>query len=210
MPRHRLHLVEHDHRCVVAVPCLDSLYENGYHARSAKGGAVRLLKTRQVPALTGLTVDQIRDWTVRRGLIQPDIPARKRGSEAKFSWQTVLLLRLVVVLRNRFHVELQAHRDLLLEIRALLEGRSFIALWGERLAICGLRRAELVRSLSDLHEHEDVIILTLDRHLEVLSREFGFQDTFRQLPLFSVTHAGDNEVIEDQDVLAKGIATWTR
>lgn len=168
---------------------------------------MRLLKTRQVPALTGLTVDQIRDWTVRRGLIRPDIPARKRGSEAQFSWQTVLVLRLAVVLRNRFHVELQAHRDLLLEVRAFLEGRSFIALWGERLAICGLRRAELVSSISDLDEHEDVIVLTLDRHLEVLSREFGFQDTFRQLPLFSVTEVGGKEANEDRDGLAKGIAT---
>jgi hypothetical protein len=43
-----------------------------------------------------MTADQLREWTVRRGLIQPDEPAPKRGSEAKFSWQTLLVLRLAV------------------------------------------------------------------------------------------------------------------
>src|ERR1700731_232831 len=83
----------------------------GYDAHSnvRRCRAVRLIKSREVLALTGLSADQLREWTVRRALVQSDVPARKRGSEAKFSWQTVLLLRLVVVLRTRFHVELQAH-----------------------------------------------------------------------------------------------------
>ena len=166
---------------------------------------MRLVKTRKVLELTGLTVDQVRDWTVRRALIQPDIPAQKRGSEAQFSWQTALLLRLAVVLRSRFHVELQAHRDLLLDVRGLLEGVSFIALWGGMLAIYDLRRCAVVFSLGDLDPHEDVILLRLDRHLEVLSTGFGFRDTRRQLPLFPVTHVGGTEASEAHANFAGGM-----
>ncbi len=46
---------------------------------------MRLIKSRDVPAMTGLTADQLREWTVRRDLVRPDIPAQKRGSQAQFS-----------------------------------------------------------------------------------------------------------------------------
>ena len=156
-----------------------------------------------MPSLTGLTADQVRDWTARRGLIRPDIPARKRGSEAQFSWQTVLLLRLAAVLRSRFCVELQAHRDLLLDVRNLLEGRSFVALWGESLAIYDLERCAFVYSLGELDAGEDAIVLRLDRHLEVLSRGFGLQESVRQLPLFPVSQIGGKETNEGKEILAK-------
>lgn len=144
-----------------------------------------LVRSRDVPALTGLTADQVREWTVRRGLIQPDEPARKRGSEAKFSWQTVLVLRLTVVLRTRFHVELQAHRDLLTLARKLLDGASFPGLWGATLAIYGLTHCELLGARAPLPPaEEDAILLRLNRHLEVLSQSFGFPEPISQLPLF--------------------------
>jgi hypothetical protein len=136
--------------------------------------------------LTGLTSDQLREWTVRRGLIQPDAPAQKRGSEAKFSWQTVLLLRLACVLRNRFHVELQAHRELLLAARQILGRVSFPGLWNTTLAIYDLRRCELLKNGDMRLKNEDVIVLHLDQHLAVLSEEFGLTDPVSQLPLFPV------------------------
>ncbi len=145
---------------------------------------MRLIRSRDVLTLTGLSADQLREWTVRRALIQPDVPAQKRGSEAKFSWQTVLLLRLAVVLRTRFHVELQAHRDLLVTARELIGGTSFPALWGATLAMYDLRRCELLTGRSVLASEEDVILLRLDRHLEVLSQSFGLPDPVSQLPLF--------------------------
>ena len=166
---------------------LDKAVKNGYDARSREDAALRLVKTRKVLELTGLTVDQVRDWTVRRELIKPDVPARKRGSEARFSWQTVLLLRLATVLRTRFHVELQAHRSLLLEARGVLQGVSFVALWGGALAIYDLARCELVFSFGDLNADEDAIVLRLDPHLEILSTGFEFEDAFTQLPLFPAT-----------------------
>lgn len=144
-----------------------------------------LVKSRDVPALTGLTADQLREWTVRRGLVQPDEPAQKRGSEAKFSWQTLLVLRLAVVLRTRFHVELQAHRELLRSARKLLDGASFPGLWGGTFAIYGLTRCALLNARAPLPSmEEDVILLRLNRHLEALSQGFGFPEPISQLPLF--------------------------
>lgn len=157
---------------------------------------MRLIKSREVLQLTGLSSDQLREWTVRRALIQPDIPAQKRGSEAKFSWQTVLLLRLAVVLRTRFHVELQAHRDLLVTARGLLDGASFPALWGSTLAIYDLRRCELLSPRTVLAAHEDAVLLRLDRHLEVLSHGFGLPDPISQLPLFPAVSIRSSDAVE--------------
>jgi hypothetical protein len=136
--------------------------------------------------LTGLTADQLREWTVRRALIQPDLPSQKRGSEAKFSWQTVLLLRLAVVLRTHFHVELQAHRELLRTTRKLFDGASFPALWGMTLAIYDLRRCELLPARATVSAEEDAVLLRLNRHLEILSQGFGIAEPLIQLPLFPV------------------------
>jgi hypothetical protein len=145
---------------------------------------VRLIGSRDVLKLTGLSGDQLREWTVRRGLIHPDIPASRQGQPAQFGWQTVLLLRLAVVMRSRFHVELQVHRDLLAHARRLLEGRSFPSLWSYRLAIFGLDRCALLGAGDPLPAHEDLILLALNTHLEVLSRGFGVAEPIAQLPLF--------------------------
>lgn len=146
---------------------------------------MRLIKSRHVPALTGLTADQLREWTVRRALVQPDEPAQKRGSEARFSWQTLLLLRLAVVLRMQFRVELQAHRELLASARKLLGGASFPGLWGGTLAIYGHSRCELLSARTPLHSAEDdVILLRLNRHLEALSLGLELPDAGSQLSLF--------------------------
>jgi hypothetical protein len=145
---------------------------------------VRLIGSRDVLKLTGLSADQLREWTVRRGLIHADIPASRQGQQAQFGWQTVLLLRLAVVMRSRFHIELQVHRDLLAHARGLLNGRSFPGLWGHRLAIFGLERCELIGPGDVLAVNEDVILLGLNTHLETLSQGFGVSEPIAQLPLF--------------------------
>lgn len=145
---------------------------------------VRLIGSRDVLKLTGLSADQLREWTVRRGLIHADVPALRQGQQAQFGWQSVLLLRLAVVMRSRFHVELQVHRDLLGRARELLNGRSFPSLWGHRLAIFGLERCALLASSDPLTVDEDAILLGLNAHLEALSQGFGVSEPIAQLPLF--------------------------
>jgi hypothetical protein len=88
-------------------------------------------------------------------------------------------------LRTRFHVELQAHRELLTLARQLLEGASFPGLWGGTLAIYGLTRCELLSARTPLPSaEEDAILLRLNRHLEALSQGFGLPEPVSQLSLF--------------------------
>lgn len=158
---------------------------------------VRLIGSRDVLKLTGLTGNQLREWTVRRGLIHPDVPALRQGQQAQFGWQTVLLLRLAVVMRSRFHVELQVHRYLLLRARELLNGRSFPSLWGHRLAIFELERCALFGAGDPVPADEDVILLGLNTHLETLSQRFGVSEPIAQLPLFPAVGLRPSEVLAD-------------
>ena len=156
---------------------------------------MKLVKTREVLGLNGLTIDQARDWTVRRALVQPDIPTQKRGREARFSWQTVLLLRLAAVLRTRFHVDLQADRSLLREVRAHLDDATLSSLQGTILVIYDdVNRCELVSSVSALDAEDDVFLLRLNEHLEVLSVGFRYRREIGQLPLFPIAKFANSEV----------------
>ena len=145
---------------------------------------MRLIKAGDVQKLTGLTADQLREWTVRRGLIEPDSKPCGPGSRAWYAWQTVLLLRLAVVLKETFHVELQAQRGLFAALAGRLAKVSFPALRGSVLVV----RASGVFDIAPLGEVQaldaDALIIHLDPHLDVLSTGFGLAEPIRQLPLF--------------------------
>jgi len=145
-----------------------------------------LIQSKQVLKLTDLTADQLRDWTHRRALIEPDVKPAGPGTRALYSWQTVLILRLAVVLRDRFHIELQAHRELFGALRRLLTGTSFPALEGCFLVLYDMQRCEIVPTSSAgwSRVSEDVVLLRLDPHLDVLSAHFDTQEPSLQLPLF--------------------------
>ena len=160
---------------------------------------VRLIGSRDVLKLTGLSADQLREWTVRRRLIHPDVPASRQGQQAQFGWQTVLLLRLAVVMRSRFHVELQVHRDLLLRARELLNGRSFPGLWNHRLVIFGLDSCALLGGSDPLPVDQDAILLRLNAHLEALSQGFGVSEPIAQLPLFPAVGLRRSEAPADAE-----------
>ncbi|MFN4275037.1 MAG: hypothetical protein ACK4FJ_01965 [Ferrovibrio sp.] len=155
---------------------------------------MQTIKTHEVHKLTGLSVHQLREWTVRRKLIQPDVPALKRGQEAEFTWQTILLLRLALVLRDHFHVQLQVHRQLLITARKLLAGTSFPILWGSTLAIYDLHECELLSHRDSTNPNRDAILLRLDPHLEVLSQGLGLA-SLPQMSLFPAValHSNDSE-----------------
>lgn len=148
---------------------------------------MRLIKSGDVPAMTGLTADQLREWTVRRNLVKPDVPAQKRGSQAQFSWKSLLVLRLASVLRSRFHVELESHRELLRNLRERVDGVSFHALWGGSFVVYDDATAELTTPrLAATREGADAITLRLDPHLAVLSQGLGLPEPTAQLTLFPV------------------------
>jgi DNA-binding transcriptional MerR regulator len=145
---------------------------------------MRLVNAGEAQKLTGLTADQLREWTVRRGLIQPDQRPCGPGSRAQYAWQTVLLLRLAVVLKETFHIELHAQRQLFAGLAARLSKVSFPALRGAALVIHGDAVFEIVDLADARSPAEDALIIRLDPHLDALSTGFGVVEPIRQLPLF--------------------------
>ena len=145
---------------------------------------MQLIKARDVLALVDLSADQLREWTIRRALIPADVKPKGRGFPARYSWRTVLLLRVAVVLKSEFRVELQAHRNLFAAIREELAGFSFPALWGLALVLHGMRRCEVIDPRVPVAKADNVLVIHLDPHLEVLSVGLGISEPMPQLPLF--------------------------
>ncbi|HEX7946796.1 MAG TPA: MerR family transcriptional regulator [Phenylobacterium sp.] len=145
-----------------------------------------MINAGRVQQLTGLSADQLREWTHRRALIAPDVPPRGPGHRALYAWQTVLLLRLAVVLKEKFRIELQGHRDLLDALRDLLAGVSFPALRGTVLVLHGMTHGELADGSVIFRSDtaDDALLLRLDPHLDILAAEFAPREQSPQLPLF--------------------------
>lgn len=147
--------------------------------------AKRLVTASDVQRLTGLTADQLREWTNRRGLIKPDEKPSGPGSRARYAWQTVLLLRLAVVFKETFHIELQAQRELFAALADRLAKRPFHALRGTALVLQAGAHYNIV-PLSEVRTVDaDALIIRLDPHLDMLSTDFGLVEPSEQLPLFA-------------------------
>ena len=121
--------------------------ENGYHTRSLgslsfEDGTMLLVTTSVASQLTGLSTEMLREWTIRRALIPADLPSKVKGSPAKFSWRTIWTLRIAVSLRQRFNLELQAHKASCWRLRGELETKSFDTLPGSQSGPYSRRRVE--------------------------------------------------------------------
>ena len=134
---------------------------------------MRFVTTPDATVLTGLTTATLREWTSRRALIPADVPPKGKGSPASFTWQTILLLRIAVTLRDRFHLELQPHRTLFARLKTGLRRTSFIALWGKALALHGGDGWAFVEEANSPPLNDDAVIIRLQPHLEALSVGFA-------------------------------------
>lgn len=134
---------------------------------------MQLVTTRDAAQLTGLSTEQLREWTSRRALILPDVKPKGHGSPACYSWQTILLLRLAVVLRDRFKMELHAHRDLFADLSSGLARASFLSLWGKSIVLYGEAKWAVVDPHDEGVDMNDCIVLRLDSHLQRLSESFA-------------------------------------
>jgi hypothetical protein len=158
---------------------------------------MQLVPTRQALKLTGLSGPTLREWTSRRALIPADIVPKKQGSPAQYSWQTILVLRIAVTLRDKFHLELQAHSSLFVDLRRGFGGKSFIALWDKAVALHGDDDWAFVEAGGE-QLRQDAIIIRLNPHLFVLSESFALPKPVGmdgQLDLFPVSTVG-HEVCE--------------
>lgn len=117
-----------------------------------------------------------------------DVRPKGKGSPAQFSWQTILVLRVAVLLRERFKLELQAHKASLADLRKVLRANSFVALWGQRIALSSCGVWSMVDGVGQVPE-SDALLIQLDPHLRVLADGFALPDltsTAAQLDLFSL------------------------
>lgn len=146
---------------------------------------MRLVGSREAQAIAGLSADQLREWTGRRGLISPDVPARGKGTQARFSWQTLLLLRLAGAMKTQIHIELEAYRDRFANLQDKLATLPFHSLWGVSLVVTGTE-APTLRSSGEIDFDSDqpLLVMGLRPHLDAIMHGFGIAEPLAQLPLF--------------------------
>lgn len=175
-----------DSKCRVRYPILgkDRVQDSNFHSDQL----MRVVSTRDATRLTGLSTNKLREWTSRRALIRADIRPKNQGSPAKYSWQTILLLRIAVTLRDGFHLELQAYRPVFAGLRSSLRKTSFVGLWGKSLAIHADHRWVWLDD-AETRTLADALVIRLDPHLEILSQGFALpraSASSGQLDLFPV------------------------
>lgn len=149
---------------------------------------LRFVTTPVVSQLTGLSTEKLREWANRRALIPADVRPKRKGCPAQFSWQTVLLLRIAVLLRDQFNLQLQSHKVSFAALREELQRRSFVALWGKRLALQP-DGAWIFLDEGDPGPESDYLSIRLDPHLAVLRDGFALPDSALdpgQLDLFGL------------------------
>ena len=148
---------------------------------------MHFISTRDARRLTGLSTEQLRDWTSRRALIPADVKPKGHGSPARFSWQTILLLRVAIILRDHFKLELQAHRLLFASFRAHLSRVGVSSLCGKVLTLGGGARWKLLDPAELVNVSGDYLVVDLASHLEVLTEAFSMPrpnapEQFRSFP----------------------------
>ena len=143
---------------------------------------MQLMQASDAARLAGLTMHQLREWSARRTLLVPDVPGAGRGRHALYSWQSVLALRLLLELQDRFGVEVGAWKHAIEEARQLLQGRSFPGLWSAAVVFPDCAHARLIdeRTVST----EGLLVLPLAPHLQALANSFTFPVEPPQRQLF--------------------------
>lgn len=141
-----------------------------------------LVQASDAARLSGLTPHQLREWCGRREVVAADVPAAGRGHLALFSWQTILALRVLNEIHQRYGVEVVAWRGAIGELQTLLKGRPFPSLWGAVVVFPSMDAAVL-RLDGEGVTRGSFLTVSLNEHLEVLASPQDFR-VETQLPLF--------------------------
>lgn len=140
------------------------------------GECVRLVGTRDAQVVSGLSADQIREWTGRRGLVSPEIPAKGKGTQARYSWQSLLLLRVCAALKTQIHVELSAYRNDIKTLQDQINNRSFHSLWNETV-IFGPSKPFVMelRQVPEFTFDKPYVLVLLRPHLQIIKGGLGIE-----------------------------------
>jgi hypothetical protein len=143
---------------------------------------MQLVQASDGAALSSLTPHQLREWCGRRAVVAPDVPPAGRRRHALYSWQTILALRVLKELHERFGVEVGSWAKAIDGCRHLLKERSFPSLWGVSAAFMDTRTATLITWKSELNG--PCLLIPLNPHLEVLATGLALPGPPSQLSLF--------------------------
>jgi hypothetical protein len=145
---------------------------------------MRLFQSADAVELTGLTRSQLREWCGRgrRGLIAPDVNPEGPGRHALFSWQTLLVLRVLRVLQVEYAIELGPWAPAVKELRAKLDRTPFPSLWQIVVYFPNRESALLTDRLNEVGRFGGIVV-PLEPHLVVLATGLSLPRA-DQLPLF--------------------------
>jgi hypothetical protein len=141
-----------------------------------------LVQASDAARLSGLTPHQLREWCGRRAVVTADVPPAGRGHLALFSWQTILALRVLNEVHQRYGVEVAGWRRAIAQLQTLLKGRSFPSLWGA-VAVFPSAQEALLKLDREIDVNESCLTVGLSRHLDALATPSQLP-TEAQLPLF--------------------------
>ena len=134
---------------------------------------MRLFQSADALEATGLTRSQLREWTGRgrREIISPDVGPDGPGRHALYAWQTLLVLRLLLVLHTEYAAEVGAWAPAAKNLREKLDSTPFPSLWYLSVFFPSLHTALLVDDVSKIGHSG--LILPLESHLTVLASKLS-------------------------------------
>lgn len=130
---------------------------------------MRLVQAADAIEVTGLTRNQLREWTSRgrREILTADVEPEGPGRHALFSWQTLLVLRVLLVLHNDFACEIGAWGASARNLRRELEKVSFASLWRSGIHFSDCRTVAVIDNGRTLDRPG--IFVPLEPHLQLLA-----------------------------------------
>lgn len=149
--------------------------------RTRTVGEPKFVRSPEAAWLAGLPIDRLRDWQ-RRGVVLPQLSPPGRGRQPKYSWKSILLLRMAVILRDRFKLELSALGYQFFELSNVLSDTEFASLWGKYLALDSGEHWILADPRENIIPTTEGLLIRLDPHLQILSEAFFPPSSQRPTP----------------------------
>ena len=150
---------------------------------------MRLVQAGEATKLAGISAHQLREWCGRRGILKPDVEGKGPGRHALYSWETLIVLRILRDLRHQYRIQLSQWTVFASSFRRELDELSFLQLWGAKLKVSDSKTVRIVLK-GETDDSSSGLFVDLDPHLQVLSQGLSLPGPSDQLPLFAaVRHA---------------------
>lgn len=136
----------------------------------------------QMVELTGLTKSQLREWCIVRQLMLPDVAPQGPGTQAMFTWQTAISLRVLKSIHDDWAGTVSAWAPIVRDFRSEIRGTSFLTLFG-KIVVFDSINSMTIQQESVLTTESGGLAVPLNPHLEVLASKLAIPLS-NQLPFF--------------------------